>query len=133
MPEVSSYDFKKITATVANHILTGFMDGSVITIEKNEDNVTPHVGADGSVTYAESADNTATMTITLKQTSPSLPVLRGLARNKTNCPTSVINNNTGSAKYVSSYGRVLKMPGEEFGTEVSGVEVTIHIADYNPQ
>ena len=133
MPEVSSYDFKKITTTVAGHIVTGFMDGTVITIEKNEDNVTPHVGADGSVTYAESADNTATMTLTLKQTSPSLAVLRGLARNKTNCPSSVINNNNGAAKYISSYGRVLKMPGEEFGTEVSGVEVTIHIADYNPQ
>lgn len=131
--EVTNYDFKKVSVIVKGQIMTGFMDGTAVTLEKNEDNVVPHIGADGSVTYAESNDNTGTLTLTFKQTSSSLAYLRQLARNKSNVPTSVINNNTGAAKYNSSYGRIIKMPGEEFGSEVSGVEVQIHIADYNPQ
>ena len=75
----TTYDFKKVSVIINGVFITGFMDGEPIQVEKNEDDVIPHVGAGGDVTYAESADQTGTITITLKQTSSSLPFLRQFA------------------------------------------------------
>lgn len=124
-----TYDFKKVSVIVDGQYIVGFMDGTVITCEKNEDNIIPHVGADGEVTFAESADNTGTITLTLKQTSSSLPFLQRLATQKREFAAQVIDAN-GNFKAGGTQCRILKTPSREFGSEVSGVEVQIYVADY---
>ncbi len=47
----------------------GFMDDSFIEVEFDEDAVTKHVGADGTVTYVLNADKTATLTLSIVQGS----------------------------------------------------------------
>ncbi|MED5041484.1 DUF3277 family protein [Geobacillus stearothermophilus] len=126
---VTTYDFKKVSVIVDGTYITGFMDGEPIKVEKNEDDVVPHVGADGDVTYAESADQTGTITITLKQTSPSLPFLQQLRKSKRIFPIQIVDNNTNAYRTGGSEARVLKMPDRSWGTEVQGVEVQIHVAD----
>lgn len=128
-----TYNFKKVTVNIDGNIVTGFMDGTGISIEKNEDDVTQHVGADGGVTWSESNDNTGLMTVTLKQVSPTLAVLRALAAEKREFPISVIDNNGGKVRFTSTQCRVQKQPGGEWADEVGGVEVPILIADYNPK
>src|SRR6478735_5327441 len=96
---VDVFDFKNASVVVDGKFLTGYMDGTAIQAEKNEDNKVPHVGADGGVTFSNSADNTGTITVTLKQTSPSLPVLIDLAKNKSKVfPVSVIDTNTNALR-----------------------------------
>ncbi|HDR4393017.1 DUF3277 domain-containing protein [Bacillus cereus] len=128
---VDSYDPKKVSVIVDGEFMVGFMDGTFVNCEKNEDNVIPHVGAHGDVTFAESADDTGTITITLKHTSASLPKLRKLSKEKRNFPIQVIDANDSKFKAGGNECRVLKTPSTEFGAEVSGVEVQVYVADYS--
>jgi hypothetical protein len=126
-----SYDPKKVSLIVAGVFITGFMDGTFINAEKNTDNVTPHVGAQGDVTYSESADQTGTVTATLKQDSASLPFLQALAKKKEDFSVQVVDGNTNRFQAGGTQARIVRTPGREFGAEVAGVEVAFHIADYD--
>lgn len=59
----------------------GFMDGTFLEVEYDEDAVTVHVGADGVTSYILNANSNATLTLTLAQTSPSNALLSAQAPN----------------------------------------------------
>lgn len=122
------YDFKKVSVIVDGVIITGFMDGEPISVSRNEDEVTPHTGADGEVTYSESADETGTITLTLKETSASLPTLTALRKSRKLFAVNINDSNTRAYKVGGTQARIMKMPDRSFGTEVQGVEVQIHVA-----
>lgn len=128
---VTSYDPKKTSLILDGTFIVGFMDGTFISVEKNEDNVIPHVGAQGDVTYTENADGTGTITFTVKQNSSSLPTIQSISKEKRNIAVQVIDSNTGNFKAGGTECRILRTPGREFGDEVSGVEVQVHVADYD--
>lgn len=125
----TTYDFKKVSVIVDGVFMTGFMDGEPIKVEKNEDDVKAHVGADGDVTYAESADQTGKITLSLKQTSPSLVTLQQLRKSKKIFPVQIVDSNNGAYRVGGSEARIVKMPPRSWGSEVQGVEVEIHVAD----
>ena len=122
------YDFKKVSVIVDGVIITGFMDGEPISVSRNEDEVTPHTGADGEVTYSESADETGTITLTLKETSAVLPTLTALRKSRKLFAVNINDSNTRAYKVGGTQARIMKMPDRSFGTEVQGVEVQIHVA-----
>ena len=126
------FDPKKVSAIINGKYAYGFMDGTFIKASKNEDNVKVHVGADGEVTYTESADNTGTIVITFKQNSTFLPYLQSLAASKKLFPAYIVDA-SGTTKFQAggSQCRVIKIPDREFGTEVAGVEVSIHVSNYS--
>lgn len=126
-----TFDFKKASVIVDGHYVNGWMDGTVITAEKNADNLVPHIGAAGEVSYSESNDNTGTITITIKQNSASLPKLVALAKGKKEFATSVVDANTNKVKAGGNQCRILKTPGAEWGPEVAGIEIQIYVADYD--
>ncbi|MCM3413521.1 phage structural protein [Metabacillus litoralis] len=125
----TTYNPKKVSAIIDGVFGTGFMDGTFISAEKNEDDVTPHVGAQGDVTFAESADNTGTITMTFKQSSSTLPYLRALRNEKRIFPIQVIDSNTNT-RVGGNEARIVKMPNKEFAAEESGVEVQFYVADF---
>lgn len=126
-----SYDPKKVSLIVDGTFIVGFMDGTFINAAKNADNITPHVGAQGDVTFSENADETGTITATLKQNSSSLPFLRSLSKGKREFAAQVVDGNTNNFKAGGTQCRIVKNPDEEFGAEVAGVEVQIYVADYD--
>lgn len=129
---VDVFDFKSTSIIVDGKFLTGFMDGTAITAEKNEDNKVPHVGADGNVTFSNSADNTGTITVTLKQSSPSLKQLIALSKEKSRVfAVKVVDSNTNELRTGGNEAVILKTPSVEWGSEISGVEVSFYIADYD--
>lgn len=129
---VDVFDFKSTSVIVNGKYLTGYMDGTAIQAEKNEDNKVPHVGADGDVTFSNSADDTGVITVTLKQTSPSLRELITLSKNKTLVfPVKVIDANTNKLRCGGNEAVILKTPAIEWGAEVSGVEVQFYIGDFD--
>lgn len=131
MSNVKTYDPKKVSAIIDGTFIVGFMDGTFVGAEKNEDNITPHIGAQGDVTFSESADDTGTITITIKQNSSSLPFLQGLAKEKRQFAAQIIDANTGNFKAGGTQCRILKTPSREFGSEIAGVEISIYVADYD--
>jgi len=128
---MNTFDPKKVSAVANGMFLTGFMDGTMITAEKNEDSITPHVGAQGDVTFAHSADESGTITVTLKQDSASLPELIRLANNKTVFPINIVDANTNRFRVGGNNAVILRVPALEWGAEVTGVEISIYVADFN--
>jgi hypothetical protein len=132
MATVEVFDFKNTSLIVNGKYITGFMDGTAIEAEKNEDSKIVHVGADGQVTFSNSADNTGTIKVTLKQTSPSLRYLISLAKQKTLLfPVKVVDANTNKLRVGGNKAVIPKIPAIEWGSEVAGVEVSFLIADYD--
>lgn len=123
------FNFKDTTTVVAANILTGFMDGTPIEVEKNEDNYGQHVGADGQVTYNQSNNKTATATFTLKQDSPSVPVLDALLKGDEAFDISLIDGKRGK-NIAGENCRFANNPTFTRGAEVEGVEYSILIGDY---
>ncbi|RYI25199.1 DUF3277 family protein [Bacillus infantis] len=126
----TTYDFKKVSVILDGVIVTGYMDGESISVEKNEDDVTTHVGAAGDVTFSETNDNTAVITLTLKQTSSSVPFLKTLRDSKRIFPTQIVDSNNSTFRAGGSECRIVKAPARSWGNEVTGVEYSIAVADY---
>lgn len=123
------HNFKNTIAIVDGMIITGFMDGESIATEKNEDEVSVHVGAGGDVTFNESNDDTGTVTLTLKQDSSSAPLLDSLRKSKKTFPIE-INDTANNVRVSGSRCRFVKPPARAYGPEVTGLEYAIHVADY---
>ncbi|MBU5214355.1 DUF3277 family protein [Bacillus sp. Gen3] len=130
MGQTTTYDFKKVSVIVDGVIITGFMDGESIASEKNEDDVTAHVGAGGDVTFSETNDDTGTITLTLKSTSSSLPYLQSLRKAKKLFSTQVVDSNNQTYRCGGNECRIVKMPPRNWGNEVTGVEIGILVADF---
>jgi hypothetical protein len=71
----AEFDFKNVVVTCGSFEMTGFMDGSVITVRRNGDSVSHHTGADGEVTISVSHDLTGSLELNLKQSSSANTVL----------------------------------------------------------
>lgn len=128
MAEVYSYDPKDTTLQVAGVFIShGFSTDEKLTLEKNEDNVTPLVAIDGTVYYSENADGTHTLRIPQSDRSPYLEFFRDLARNKTQFSVSIVDMNENGRNFTSSGCRVLKSPGMQALKEVGEMEVVIFI------
>lgn len=79
MSGVRTYDPRNVQIIVGGNPISGFADGSFITITPDETLYAKSVGADGEVSRARSNNRSATVTLTLKQTSQSNDVLSALA------------------------------------------------------
>jgi len=73
-----TYDPEKALVLVDGVAISGFADGTAITLAYDEPRFSTSVGQGGSVAIARNASKLATLTITLQQTSASNDVLSGL-------------------------------------------------------
>lgn len=124
------HNFKNTKAILAGMIVTGFADGDAIQSERNEDKRTHVVGAGGDVTINESNNDTGTVTLTLKPSSPALPLVRSLYNSGEQFNVMLIDTALG----VTITGEdcvIPNLPPFSRAEEVSGVEVTILAAKYS--
>lgn len=71
MGYVNTYDPKQLIIVFGGVPITGYADGTFVTVTPNAERFTKVVGADGEVTRTKSNDFTHEVTITLKQSSLS--------------------------------------------------------------
>src|SRR5690554_4135171 len=90
---MNTYDPQDVNVVVNGTILTGFMDGTFITVERDEESYTTHVGSKGEVTRSRNANKLGRITVTLKQDSPSNSYLNRLANGKDTFAVSVVDQN----------------------------------------
>lgn len=74
---VFTYDPKQVIVTIGAVPMSGFSDGTFLEIDRNEPTWNTVVGADGLVTRGKTNNFSGTLTLTLKQSSPSNDVLSG--------------------------------------------------------
>lgn len=129
-----NYDPKEVNVIIDGTFLTGFAEGTMVTVEKDEDDFSVTYGAQGDYSVAESHNTLGTITVTLQHTSPSLPFLRRLRNSKRRFPCYVVDaNGDGEFKAGGSEARILSAIGGERGNEISETEVEIKVFDFKEE
>lgn len=126
------YNPKKITGSFKGSIggrdfsvrFVGYMDGTFMEAEYDEDHVTKHVGSDGTASAVLNANRGAKITVTLVQGSPSNDALSKLVPDarKNFLPVGTLTfddlNGTAAVKTVEAW--IMKTAKVEFGKELLG-------------
>lgn len=129
---MANYDINEVNVIANNNIVTGFSDGTVISVAKEEDNFETHVGVKGEVTATETHNKVHVVTLTLKQTSPSVRLLRDLAVKRgadAEFPLQVVDLNEDALQFGGTRARVRRVPDSEYSNELSEREFEIVVFD----
>lgn len=125
-----TYDPKQVTLSLSGINISGFGDGTFITIARTDNEIYKlHVGAHGESARTKNNNSTGTITFMLKQTSPSNKVLDALKNNPATFPVLVKDNSDSSMICVSAEAWVGTDPDIERGDEESMIEWVITCSD----
>ncbi len=128
MPIVRTYNPKDCVITVGGVYITGLGE-DMVKCEKDEDNFTTGVGAQGDVVVNQSNNELGTVTVTVQGTSPQKDYLLGLCKSSELFDIWVINKSI-SEKVGGSQAMMKKTPSLEQGTELADREFEIQVFDY---
>lgn len=124
-------------ATGITHIVTGFSEDSIVSIERNADTFTMYRGADDTKTRIYNSDSSATITVPLQQTSNSNDIFTQLyeydrARlNSDGLFSLQIKDLTGRSVYYSDEAYIAIVPNSAFSNSMELREWVIHAASLN--
>lgn len=118
---MKQYDPRQVNVVWKGILLTGFADGSFVTVELNADAFTTTVGAYGDVVRTRSHNRTAKITIRLQAESPANDLLSIEAVDDmrgTGAPGPVMVSYTNGTTIASAPNAwVTKMPSLDFAAE----------------
>lgn len=126
--DVKLYNPKDCVVTAGGVYITGLGE-DMVSCEKDEDNFSPSVGAQGDVVVNVSNNQLGTITLTVQGTSPQKDYLMGLAKTQTMFDIWVINKSINE-KVGGSKAMMKKPPTLEQGTELADREFEIQVFDY---
>jgi hypothetical protein len=131
---MAAYDASLVTVTVDGRFITGFQEGSFVQAEKDEENFTTKVSAQGEVSIAFTNNPLGTITLTLAQDSPSLPYIIQKSKSKNPFPVWVTyNDGTVKEKAGGTRALIKKSPSKTFSGEIEDREVEIQVFDYTEE
>lgn len=123
---VKTYDPSQVAIIVGGFNITGFADGSFITIARNADAFALYVGTDGEGTRAKSNNKSGKITITLAQSSDSNAILSGIANldelSNNGIVPVLVKDNSGTSLYAAETAWIVKASDSEFGKELGSRE-----------
>lgn len=100
--------------------IEGFATDSFINVAYNADTWSVHIGGKGEVTRVLNPDETATITLTLSQASPSNDMLSTIAttdrNNKNGYGALLIKDLNGTTVYKCATAWIVKLPDSAFGS-----------------
>ena len=130
---VRTYDPKSVVITVGGVPMSGFADGTFLEITRDDVAFTKVVGADGTTTRVKSNNTGGSMTITLKQSSPSNDVLSAFAQadelTNTGVVPILVKDLSGNSIYFSATGWIQKYPDSVFANEINNRAWVLDLAD----
>lgn len=138
MSDIREYNPAEVSVIVGSGIMSGFADGSFVTIAYNEDAWSLYMGTDGSATRAKSNNNSGKITIQLAQSSPSNAFLSALAiadrlSNAGAVPVLIKDGNGDTTLFSAKAAWVVKMPDSEYARETGTREWVLETHDLNGQ
>lgn len=128
MSNVSTYNAKDCVITVGGVYITGLSE-DMVSCEKDEDNFSTAVGAQGDVVVNQSNNQLGSITLTVQGTSPQKAYLMGLAKSGKVFDIWVINKSI-SEKCGGTKAMMKKPPSLEQGAELADREFEIQVFDY---
>jgi hypothetical protein len=126
---VHTYDPQKVQVIVGAAPISGFADGTFLTVEQEGDDFTTTVGADGEVTRTRNAARNATMALTLKSTSLANAILSGLRASEAVFPILIKD---GANIVAAGEGWIQKPPAFERGDEAGDHEWMLALGKWSP-
>lgn len=111
-------------STGVTHIVSGFSEDSIVSIERNSETFELYTGADDTNTRIYKANTSATLTIPLQQTSNSNDILSQLyindknSRNSSGLFSITVKDNSGRSTYFSAEAYIAVVPSSEFGNSM---------------
>lgn len=130
---VTTYNPKKITLSLGNHIASGFADDSFITIEPAGDGNSYVVGADGEVVISVDPSSVYTVKLALLQRSKSNKYLNTMYEKMKSGGNGLFNVNLkdliGKDKFTGSKAFVTKPASKGFGKAATNREWEIIVVD----
>jgi len=129
---LGTYDPNEVTLQLGNLKVTGFFDGTYITVAKvDKELYKNHVGAYGESSRTKNNNNMGTITFSTKRTSPSNAKLDLLKRNPATFAVQVKDNSSSKYTAVSSDCWINEDPDDNFAVEEEAVEWVVMCADLN--
>lgn len=123
---VLTYDPDQISVIVGGQIMSGFGDGTFVSVDRNSDAFTLQMGATGAGTRSKSNNRSGRITVSLQQTSESNDALQAFATadelsNSGTFPV-LVKDNQGRSLYAAEIAWVVKVPTGAYATENSNRE-----------
>ena len=125
---ITTYNAKDCVITVNDTYITGLGE-DMVSGEKEEDNVSAGVGAQGDVVVNEVNNDLGTITLTVQGTSPQVGYLIDLCNTK-ELFSIWVNNKSIGTKFGGTKAIMKKTPNLEHGAELSDIEFEISVLDY---
>ena len=129
-----AFDPAQVIVTVGSRSISGYADGTFVSISRDADSFSKYVGADGVVARTKTNNFSGSVTITLMQTSPDndyLSALLSAAENSSVNGAGVFNvkitDKTGTSVFTSANGWIRKPPDVEYSREFSTREWVIDV------
>jgi hypothetical protein len=128
---VKIYDPGSVIVVFGTLNLSGFSDGTMVRVERDEDAFTKKVGADGECTRTRNRNRCGSVTVTLMQSSASNLALAALltADELTPGGTSIlpitVKDNQGNSLHTALDAWIRKTPSAEYAKEVGSREWVI--------
>lgn len=120
---VRTYDPSQVIVSIGNVPMSGFTDGTFVEIVRNEPTWSLVVGADGYATRGKNNNYSGTLTLTLKQSSPSNDVLSGLMLldelSNTGVFPVLVKDASGNSIYFSGQGWIQEWPSSTFDKAIT--------------
>lgn len=130
MGKIATYNPKKVTISLGNHIVTGFADDSFVSIDPNGDGVTKKVGCDGEIVRSVSPDDTYIVKLSVLQTSPTNAWLQRMfaadVENGTGMFPILVKDLSGSTVFKAAQAWPAKPASRGFGNASSNREWELH-------
>lgn len=114
------------------HIVSGYSEDSIVNIERSAETFTMYTGADNTSTRIYNANKSATVTLSLQQTSASNDILSLLYANDANSRNSSglfslqISDSSGRSRYFSDDAYVGVVPNSQFGNSMQVRDWVLH-------
>ena len=119
-------------SSVIAHIVSGYSEDSIVNIERTAETFTMYTGADNTSTRIYNANKSATVTLSLQQTSSSNDILSLLYANDSNSRNSSglfslqISDSSGRSRYFSDDAYVGVVPNSQFGNSMQVRDWVLH-------
>lgn len=137
----STYAPNQITVVISQessgiaHIVSGYSEDSIVSIERNAETFTMYTGADNTSTRVYNANTSATITLSLQQTSASNDILSLLyeadaaSLNSDTMFSIQVKDNSGRSNYFSDDAYIGVVPNSGFSNSMNTRDWVIHAAN----
>ncbi len=118
---VKTYDPKKVLISFGSHSVSGYSDGTFVSIEASGDGISKKVGCDGEIVRSIDPNSSAKISLTVLQTSPTVAFCqqnydRDRETGEGLLPL-VVKDLKGGLIFSTESAWVIKPPTREYGKE----------------